>query len=107
MDSRQPRHRPLPFVGFVVRTTWPQVSVAEPLTETHEGFAGGGGRPACIARARRCRLPRSGTTAPWSRGRRGGFSAGRWGRRRWWVEGEKRTSQAGRVEVVSGACAWL
>ena len=42
MDSRQPRHRPLAFVGFVVRTTWPQVSVAEPLTETHEGFAGGG-----------------------------------------------------------------
>jgi hypothetical protein len=46
MDSRQPRHRPLAFVGFVVRTTWPQVSVAEPLTETHEGFAGGG--PSCL-----------------------------------------------------------
>jgi hypothetical protein len=84
-----PRHRALTLVAFVAGTTWPQASVAEPLAQAHEGFGGGAGAAILFAllRARSRRLPRSGTGAPWSRGRRGGCSAGRWGRRWWWCSG--------------------
>ena len=44
-----PRHRALTLVAFVAGTTWPQASVAEPLTQTHEGFGGGGGGGGALA----------------------------------------------------------
>ena len=44
-----PRHRPLAFVAFVARTTWPQASVAEPLAKAHERFGEGAGATVLFA----------------------------------------------------------
>jgi hypothetical protein len=38
-----PRHGPLAFLAFGVRTSWPQGSVAEPLARANEGFGRGAG----------------------------------------------------------------